>query len=97
MASASRVIGRADCEPLPATDGAGMTIGAELAQIRLAHRAARLEALLSMLRLRSAAYGLTARTVPRALRGAIAGFDEELSAVRDRLEHARGRSPDLLT
>jgi hypothetical protein len=61
------------------------TIGAYLARIRLERRAVRLEALLSMLRLRTADYTSTSRAVPGALRVAIADFHDELSTIRDRL------------
>jgi hypothetical protein len=61
------------------------TIGAYLARIRLERRAARLEALVSMLRFRAAEYASTSRAVPGALRVAVADFEHELSAIRDRL------------
>jgi hypothetical protein len=61
------------------------TIGAYLARIRLQHRAAKLEALVSMLRFRIAERAATARPVPGSLRAAVAGFEDELSAIRDQL------------
>jgi len=61
------------------------TIGSHLARIRLQHRAARLEALVSMLRFRIAERAATRRPAPGSLRAAIAEFEDELSAIRDRL------------
>jgi hypothetical protein len=58
------------------------TIGSYLARFRLEHRAARLEALVSMLRFRAAEYTSASRAVPRALRVAMADFDDELSTIR---------------
>jgi hypothetical protein len=61
------------------------TIGSYLARIRLQHRAAQLEALVSMLRFRIAERAAPRRPVPGSLRAAIAEFEDELSAIRDRL------------
>jgi hypothetical protein len=61
------------------------TIGSCLVRIRLQHRAARLEALVSMLRFRIAERAVGRRPVPGSLRAAIAEFEDELSAIRDRV------------
>jgi hypothetical protein len=61
------------------------TIGSHLARLRLEHRAARLEALVSMLRFRIAERAATRRPVPGSVRVAIADFETELSAIRDQL------------
>jgi hypothetical protein len=61
------------------------TIGSYLVRIRLQHRAARLEALVSMLRFRIAERAVSRRPVPGSLRAAVAEFEDELSAIRDRL------------
>jgi hypothetical protein len=61
------------------------TIGSYLVRIRLQHRAARLEALVSMLRFRIAERAVSRRPVPGSLRAAAAEFEDELSAIRDRL------------
>jgi hypothetical protein len=61
------------------------TIGSYLARIRLQHRAARLEALVSMLRFRIAERAATKQPVPGSLQIAVAGYEDELSAIRDRL------------
>jgi hypothetical protein len=70
---------------MPLTTLSEPTIGSELARIRLQHRAVRLEALVSMLRFRIAERAPTTRPVPGALRAAVAEFEHELSAIRDRL------------
>jgi hypothetical protein len=64
------------------TTPASPTIGAALARIRLERRAARLEALLSMLRLRAVECSAMSRPVPGPLSLAIADFHEELSGIR---------------
>jgi hypothetical protein len=87
------MIAVADCGAWLRRDRAGMepttlpapTIGSYLARIRLERRAARLEALVSMLRSRAAQYTSTSRAVPGALRASVADFEDELSAIRDRL------------
>ena len=61
------------------------TIGSYLARIRHERRAARLEALVSMLRFRVAEYTSTSRAIPGALSVAAADFENELSTIRDRL------------
>jgi hypothetical protein len=93
IARRSHSIGLADCEPWLWRDRDGMdpltvpepTLGSYLARIRLERRAARLEGLVSMLRFRAAEYTSTSRAVPGALRVAVADFEHELSAIRDRL------------
>jgi SpoVK/Ycf46/Vps4 family AAA+-type ATPase len=70
---------------MPSTTLAEPTIGSYLARIRLERRAARLEALVSMLRFRTAEYTSASRTIPGALRVAVADFEAELSEIRDQL------------
>jgi hypothetical protein len=66
------------------------TIGAYLERARLERRAAKMESVLSTLRLRAREYAAAAGSVPRPLRLAIDDFDAELSALRGRLgRHGR--------
>jgi hypothetical protein len=64
-------------------------IGAELERVRLEHRARRIERALAVLR-DHRAYPPD-RDRPAALDQAIAGFRQELAAVRDRLRQLPGR------
>lgn len=70
--------------PVPTAPGGALTLGADLERDRLHERAVRLERVVTALRARARAYEGTA--VPRPLSQSLAEFQDELSAVRGRLE-----------
>ncbi len=66
-------------------------IAVALERDRLEHRLRRMERVLSALRDRAVFRDAEIGTQPPALRHAIAGFEDELAAVRQRLDQLHGR------
>ena len=72
-------------QPAPIPQARGTSIGRELERVRLEHRARRMGFAIAALRDLSDARAKNG-AVPPALRQAIAGFSQELSQVRQRID-----------